>query len=59
MNDRYLHVIGQVGGYGAGLAAWLNLAKDFIGLIGIIAGATLSVWALIDRIRKANKSNRK
>jgi len=56
MNDRYLNILGQIGGYGAGLAAWLNLAKDFIGLIGIIAGATLSVWALIDRI---NKSNRK
>jgi hypothetical protein len=55
MNERYLHVVGQVGGYGAGLAAWLNLAKDFVGLIGIIAGAALSVWALVDRIRKAKR----
>lgn len=55
MSDRHLHILGQIGGYGAGLAAWLNLAKDFIGLIGIIAGATLSVWALIDRIRKTKR----
>ena len=56
MSERHFHILGQIGGYGAGIAAWLNLAKDFVGLIGIIAGATLSVWALIDRI---NKSNRK
>ncbi len=55
MNDRHLHVLGQIGGYGAGFAAWLNLAKDFIGLVGIIACATLSVWALIDRIRKSKR----
>jgi hypothetical protein len=55
MNDRHLHILGQIGGYGAGLAAWLNLAKDFVGLVGIIAGATLSIWALIDRINKFNR----
>jgi len=55
MNDRHLHILGQIGGYGAGIAAWLNLAKDFVGLVGIIAGATLSVWALIDRIEKSNR----
>jgi hypothetical protein len=55
MNERHLHILGQIGGYGAGLAAWLNLAKDFIGLIGIIAGAALSLWALFDRINKLKR----
>ena len=55
MNDRHLHILGQIGGYGAGLAAWCNMAKDAIGLIGIASGATLSVWALIDRINKSRK----
>lgn len=55
MNERYLHVIGQIGGYSAGIASWLNLAKDAVGLIGIFAGAALSVWALIDRINKSRK----
>ena len=55
--DRHLHVIGQIAGYSAGLAAWLNLAKDIIGFIGITAGATLSVWALWDRYSKRKRDN--
>lgn len=55
MNDRYLSILGQIGGYSAGVASWLNLAKDAVGLVGIIAGATLSVWALVDRINKSRK----
>lgn len=50
--DRHLNLLGQIGGYTAGLFAWIGLVKDGIGLIGIVAGATLSVWALIDRIKK-------
>jgi len=50
--DRCLYIVGQISGYGAGLAAWMNLAKDVIGLVGILAGAALSVWALYDRWKK-------
>ena len=52
MNDRCLYTLGQISGYGAGFAAWMGLAKDIIGFIGIVAGAALSLWALYDRIRK-------
>jgi hypothetical protein len=51
-HDRYLYTLGQIAGYGAGFAAWFNLAKDIIGFIGILAGAALSVWALYDRWKK-------
>lgn len=53
-------VIGQVSGYGAGAAAWLGLAKDVFGLIGIIAGATLSCLVLWDKYqqRRADRQER-
>lgn len=54
--DRHFHIVGQIAGYSAGLAAWANLAKDIIGLIGVTAGATLSVWALWDRYKKQKRS---
>ena len=50
--DRCLYTLGQIAGYGAGFAAWMNIAKDIIGFIGILAGAALSVWALWDRYKK-------
>ena len=55
-NDR-LQLIGQISGYGAAGLSLLDVAKDIFGLIGLICGAILSVWALIDRIRreKGNK----
>ena len=50
--ERTLNILGQIGGWFAG-AAWLfNFVKDFIGFVGILAGATLSVWALYDRWKK-------
>lgn len=48
-------ILGQLSGYGAGLAAWLDLAKDIIGLVGVTAGAALSIWALVEKFR--NKDN--
>jgi hypothetical protein len=51
-HDRYLYTLGQIAGYGSGFAAWMNVTKDIIGLIGILAGAALSVWALYDRYKK-------
>jgi len=50
-SDRHFYLFGQIAGYSAGLAAWLNVAKDIIGFIGIAAGAALSVWALWDRYK--------
>lgn len=50
--DRNLYIVGQIAGYSAGAAAWLNLAKDVIGLVGVSAGAALSLWALWDRYKK-------
>jgi hypothetical protein len=49
-------ILGQVGGYSAGAMTFLGAAKDFFGLIGIICGATLSAWALWDRIDRARKA---
>jgi hypothetical protein len=54
--DRNFHIFGQIAGYSAGLAAWMNLAKDIIGFIGITAGAALSVWALWDRYKKHKRN---
>ena len=45
-------LLGVVAGYSAGAAAWLNLVKDFIGLLGVCAATALSVWALVDKIRR-------
>ena len=53
-----LFVLGQIGGYAAGAASWLNLAKDFFGLIGILCGAALSVWALYDKIQSARQKRK-
>ena len=55
--DRHFYIFGQVAGYSAGLAAWMNLAKDIIGFIGITAGTALSVWALWDRYKKHKRIN--
>lgn len=52
MSDRSLHTLGQITGYAAGLGAWLNIAKDFVGFIGVAAGAALSLWALYDKWKK-------
>jgi hypothetical protein len=57
-HDRYFYTLGQISGYAAGIAAWMNFAKDVIGFIGIIAGATLSVWALWDRFKNRKKDSR-
>jgi hypothetical protein len=51
-SDRCFYTLGQIAGYSAGAAAWFNLAKDIVGFVGILAGATLSVWALWDRYKK-------
>jgi len=50
-------LLGQISGYGAGLAAWLDLVKDAVGLIGVSAGAALSVWALLEKIKKKNEKD--
>ena len=48
-------LLGQLSGYGAGFAAWLDLAKDIIGLVGVTAGAALSIWALVEKFRNQEK----
>lgn len=56
-----LATIGQISGYGAGAAAWLGLAKDIFGLIGIMAGALLSCVVLWEKYqqRKAAREARR
>jgi hypothetical protein len=54
--DRYYLTLGQISGYGAGAASIFDLAKDFVGLVGITAGATLSVWALIEKLKENSKN---
>ena len=54
--DRYHLTLGQISGYGAGAASFFDLVKDFVGLVGITAGATLSVWALLEKIKENNKN---
>jgi hypothetical protein len=48
-------LLGQLSGYGAGFAAWLDLAKDIIGLVGVTAGAALSIWALVEKFKNQEK----
>jgi len=55
MNDKNLSILGQVGGYSAGLIAWLEHFDNLIGLIGTCCAAGLSVWALVDKFKKRNK----
>lgn len=50
--ERHLNILGQIGGYSAFAASWLGYIKDGLGFVGVVAGATLSVWALVDRIQK-------
>jgi hypothetical protein len=50
--ERPLLILGQIGGWAAGLAAYFDYIKGFIGFIGLLCGAVLSVWALHDRIRR-------
>ena len=52
MNDKALPVFGQIGGYTAGLLSWLEHADNIVGLLGTICAASLSVWALYDKIKK-------
>lgn len=54
-NDR-LQLLGQISGYSAAGLSLLDIAKDIFGLIGLICGAILSAWALIDRIRRARQT---
>ena len=54
MNDR-LSVLGQVGGYTAGVLSWLEHADNVIGLIGTVCAASLSVWALFEKIKRSKK----
>lgn len=55
MSDKSVLIWGQIGGYGSGFLAWIDQADNFIGLIGTICAATLSVWAVCDRIKKRKK----
>lgn len=55
MNDKALPILGQIGGYTAGLLTWLEHADSFIGLIGTACAASLSMWALFDRYKKRKK----
>ncbi len=50
--QHHVGTIGQVSGWSSGVAAYFGLAKDVIGFIGILAGAILSVWALVTKIRQ-------
>ena len=56
MNDRGMSILGQIGGYSAGFLAWIEQADNLIGLIGTICAATLSVWAVIGKIKKSSKA---
>ncbi len=56
MNERYLHPLGIIGGWSSGIMAYLNIVKDIVGLVGVVAGAVLSLWALYDRIKKHRAS---
>jgi len=53
MNDKSLPVFGQIGGYTAGVLSWLEHADNIVGLIGTLCAASLSVWALFDKIKKS------
>ena len=56
MNDKALTIWGQIGGYGAGFLAWIEQADNLIGLVGTFCAATLSVWAVYDKIKKRKKN---
>lgn len=53
MNDKSLPIFGQIGGYTAGVLSWLEHADNIVGLIGTLCAASLSVWALFDKLKKS------
>ena len=55
MKEKSLLILGQIGGYGAGVVSILSHAKDVIAFVGVVCGATLSVIALMDRLRSGPK----
>ena len=56
MNDKSMSILGQVGGYFAGFLAFIEQADNLIGLIGTMCAASLSVWAVYDKIKKRKQS---
>lgn len=54
----YVFAAGQIGGWSAAGMAWLDLAKGVFGVIGLMGGAILSMWAVYDKIKATVKKRR-